>query len=90
MQIRARVIGHLPTISGTSKNGQSWSKAAIIIETIGQYSKKIALYSRKRTDEFAALPYGAVATFDIDLESREYNGRWYTEVTCRNWNIEQQ
>ena len=90
MQIRARVIDHLPTISGTSRSSQPWSKAGIITETIGQYPKKVALYNLKRADEFAAIPYGTVATFDLDIESREYQGRWYTEATCWNWNIEQQ
>lgn len=89
MEIRARVIDTLPVASGTSRSGQLWSKATIIVETIGQYPKKIALNNLKKADEFSRLPIGTTATFGIDIESREYNGRWYTEVNCWNWNIEQ-
>lgn len=88
MQIRAKVISKLPIASGTSQSGNSWSKATLIAETFGQYPKKIAMSNMKKAAEFDAIPIGATATFEIDIESREYNGRWYTEVNCWNWNVE--
>lgn len=89
MQIRARIIQALPMSAGTSKNGNAWSKTTLIVETTGQYPKKVAITNMKKAAEFAALPVGATATFEVDLESREFNGRWYTEVSCWNWNVEQ-
>lgn len=88
MQLRARVINKLPMVSGTSQSGNAWSKATLIVETISQYPKKVAITNMKRAAEFDSLPMGTTATFDVELESREYNGRWYTDVSCWNWNID--
>lgn len=68
--------------TGISRSGKDWSKATLIVETITQYPKKVAISNMKRAAEFNALPAGTIATFDVELESREYNGRWYTEVGC--------
>ena len=89
MQVKAKITSALPVESGTSKSGNPWSKATLIVETLTQYPKKIALVNFKKAEEFAALPIGSVATFEIEVESREYNGRWYTEASCWNWAIEQ-
>lgn len=88
MQFKARVIDRLPMQSGTSRSGNDWSKATLIVESISQYPKKVAISNMKRADEFNSLPAGTVATFDVEMESREFNGRWYTDVTCWNWTIE--
>lgn len=73
---------------GTSKAGNNWEKATLIVETLEQYPKKVAISNMRRAGEFNSLPIGTTATFEIEVESREYNGRWYTEVNCWNWNIE--
>ncbi len=74
--------------TGISRSGKDWSKATLIVETITQYPKKVAISNMKRAAEFNALPAGTIATFDVELESREYNGRWYTEVGCWSWIID--
>ncbi len=74
--------------SGTSRSGNDWSKATLIVETITQYPKKVAISNMKRAAEFNSLPNGTVATFDVEMESREFNSRWYTDVTCWNWTID--
>lgn len=88
MQFKARVIDRLPMQSGTSRSGNDWSKATLIVETITQYPKKVAISNMKRAAEFNSLPNGTVATFDVEMESREFNSRWYTDVTCWNWTID--
>lgn len=88
MQFKGKVIDRLPMQSGTSKAGNAWSKATLIVETVTQYPKKVALANMKRAAEFDALPVGTVATFSVDLESREYQGRWYTEVNCWDWALD--
>lgn len=88
MQFKARVIDRLPMQSGTSRSGNDWSKATLIVESISQYPKKVAISNMKRAAEFSSLPAGTVATFDVEMESREFNGRWYTDVTCWNWTID--
>lgn len=88
MQVRGRIISQLPLQSGVSKAGNTWEKATVVIETLDQYPKTIAMSNMKRAQELASIPVGATAVFDIGIESREYNGRWYTEVTCWGWTAE--
>ncbi|MCM1216523.1 MAG: DUF3127 domain-containing protein [Alistipes sp.] len=89
MEIRARVVQKLPTESGTSKNGNQWSKASLIAETEGQYPKKIKISNMKNADTFSRIAVGTEITFKVEIESREYNGRWYTEVSCWGWDAAQ-
>lgn len=83
--IKGRVIANLGVQKGTSKAGKEWSKATIVIETDGQYPKKVALDNLKNADNFAALAVGTEGNFHIEVESREFNGRWYTSVNCWKW-----
>ena len=85
MEIKGKVINVLPIQKGVSKQGKEWAKATVIIETEGQYPKKIALDNMKNADSFSALAIGTEGTFHIEVESREFNGRWYTSVNCWKW-----
>lgn len=92
MEIKARIIRSLGITSGVSKtNGNPWQKGGIVIETLdSQYPKQIALSNMKSAEEFARLPIGSIANFKIDIESREYNGKFYTNVNCYQWELEGQ
>ena len=87
MEIKGRVIQSLGVQKGTSKAGKEWSKASIIVETDGQYPKKVALDNMKNAEEFGKLPVGSAGIFHIEVESREFNGRWYTSVNCWKWEV---
>ncbi|GAB2494886.1 MAG: DUF3127 domain-containing protein [Cytophagales bacterium] len=80
MELSGKIINQLQEVSGNSKSGNAWRKQEYIIETGGQYPKKVcvAIWGDK-IDQFA-LKVGEQVTLGIDVESREYNGRWYTEV----------
>lgn len=80
MDLQAKLILKLPFQSGTSKSGKEWKKAACVVETLGQYPKKVCIQSFGKSEELESLPLGATATFSVDPESREFNGRWYTDV----------
>lgn len=83
MILEAVVVRSLGIQSGVSKTtGNPWEKAEILVETQGQYPKKIALSNMKKAQEFAALPVGQAFKFGIDIESREYNGKFFTNVTA--------
>src|SRR5690349_19202016 len=85
MQLSAKLIQLLPLQSGTGKNGQ-WRKQDVIVETDGQYPKKvcISIWGDKINED--QLKVGNRLKIDFDVESREYNGRWYTDVKA--WKIE--
>lgn len=90
MEIKGKVVANLGVQNGTSKAGKNWAKATVVIEYGDQYPKKIALDNMKNADSFGALPVGTEGTFHIEVESREFNGRWYTSVNCWKWETTQQ
>lgn len=88
--IIGRVIAILPKVSGTSANGKEWSRATIVVEqpsNDSKFTRKVVLSNLRNADEFGALEVGTMAKFYVDIESREYNGRWYTDVTCWKWEV---
>lgn len=50
-----------------------------------QYPRKICVTFFNKPEEVARLTVGTEYTVSIDVESREYNGKWYTDV--RAWRI---
>jgi len=85
MQITAKLVQMLPLQTGVSRNGE-WKKQEIIVETDGQYPKKICIAIWGDKIQSAQLKTGNKLTIDFDIESREFNGRWYTDVKA--WKIE--
>ncbi|WP_298648896.1 DUF3127 domain-containing protein [uncultured Proteiniphilum sp.] len=87
MQLTVKLIQTLPLQSGTGKNGE-WKKQDIIVETQDQYPKKICVSLWGNKFQHVSLNSGELYTIDFDVESREFNGRWYTDVKA--WKIEAQ
>jgi hypothetical protein len=85
MQLTAKLIQLLPLQSGTGKNGQ-WKKQDIIVETDAQYPKKICISIWGDRINDSQLQPGNQLQIDFDIESREFNGKWYTDIKA--WKIE--
>ena len=85
MQLTAKLIQLLPLQTGTGKNGQ-WKKQDIIVETEGQYPKKVCISIWGDKIKAEVLQPGAMLNISFDVESREYNGKWYTDVKA--WKID--
>ncbi len=85
MKLIAKVVQTLPLESGTSKSGNAWSKGSIIVEYGDQYPKKVKLSNMKDAETFQSLTIGTEYEFDVEAESREYNGKWYTDLSCWKW-----
>ena len=85
MQLTAKLIQLLPLQTGTGKNGQ-WKKQDIIVETEGTYPKKICISIWGDKINESQLKPGSQLDISFDVESREYNGRWYTDIKA--WKIE--
>ena len=89
MEIKGKVKSVLPVESGEGKNGKEWKRQDFIIEFMdGEYSKILALTAR--TDNAlniaSKLKAGQDVTVQFNIESREYNGKYYTNATA--WKIE--
>lgn len=85
MDIQGKIIKLLDEQKGEGRNG-AWRKREYVLETGDKYPRKICfnLWGDK-IDQFAVKEGDNVRVF-FDLESREFNGRWYTDVKA--WKIE--
>ncbi len=90
MEIKGRVIQALPEVSGISKAGNAWKKKEYVIENNeGQFPRKIAFTCFGDNADKINLQVGQDVTIYFDIESREFNGRWYTDIRCWRADIEQ-
>jgi len=86
MEVIGKIIHVLPPQSGTSQAGNQWKKQEYVLETEDAYPKKICFdFFGDRVDQFP-LKLGDRIRLSFDIESREYNGRWYTNI--RGWKSE--
>lgn len=87
MDITGKIIAVCEVQKGTSRTGNEWKSQTFALETSGDHPRKVAfeLFGQK-LDEFGSLcKKDADVTISFDIESREYNGRWYTSV--RAWKV---
>ena len=89
MEISGKIIQVLPEQGGVSKtSGKEWKLQAYVLETQEQYPRKVH-FEVFGEDRIKANPcqLDDVVTVSFDIESREFNGRWYTSI--RAWKIQQ-
>ncbi len=86
MEVTGKIIVALPEVSGTSKAGNQWKKREYVLETLDNYPSKIFFdFFGDRADQYP-LAVGDEIKLSFDIESREYNGRWFTSI--RGWKAE--
>ena len=85
LEIKGRVLEVLEEQSGTGRNGP-WRKQDFILETEGEYPNPVCVTQWGDNIEKFDVKPGETLTAHIDLRSREYNGRWYTDVKV--WKVE--
>ena len=84
LEIKGKIVELLPVKSGQSANGE-WRKQEYILETDSNYPKKICFMAwGDKIDQFN-IKQGETVEVSVDLESREYSGRWYTDVKA--WKV---
>ncbi len=85
MDLELTVNMLLPVVKGQSARGE-WTKQEVIFEIPGEFSRKLCVgFWNDRAVDAAALRPGDRVALSVNIESREYNGRWYTEV--RAWRM---
>lgn len=89
MEFEGRLIQVLPEESGQSaRTGNNWRRKGWVFETFGQYPRKVYVtVFNDRIDTFSHLQPGNSYVVSIDAESRDFNGRWYTDLRmygCRD------
>lgn len=88
MEIQGKVVRLGNLTEGTSARG-AWRKQELIIETIEQYPKQVCLVCwGDRVAEAQNFVIGQTIKAQISIESREFNGKWYTDVRPFRFDIE--
>jgi len=72
---------------GEGKNGNKWAKCDFVIETQEKYPKKVCLTAwNDLIGTVKGLSMDTEIKVSFDISSREYNGKWYTDVKA--WKVE--
>lgn len=87
MEIEGKIKQLLPEQNGEGRNGP-WRKQEFILETLNdKYPKQICISTWGDViDELKSHQVNSQIRAYIDISSREYNGRWYTDVKA--WRID--
>ena len=80
MELQGKIIQELPLLEGISKAGKPWKKKEWVLETMGAYPRKVKIDFFGDRADANPLVVGQNYFITIDIESREFNGRWYTDV----------
>ena len=88
MEIVGKIIQVLPPQEGVGRNGNPWKLQGYVLETVENYPRKVH-FEVFGEDRIKANPCALdqLVTVSFDIESREFNGRWYTSI--RAWKIQQ-
>lgn len=89
MELSGKIIQKLPLQSGESKSsGKPWQLQGYVLETQEQYPRKVhfEVFGEQRIKD-NPCEIDDIVTISYDIESREFNGRWYTSI--RAWKIQQ-
>ena len=86
MEIIGKVVRLGNLTEGTSARGP-WRKQDLIIETEEQYPRTVCLICwTNQIDEIQKFAPGQTIKAQIEISSREFNGKWYTDV--RVWRFD--
>ena len=83
MEIKGKITKHLQPETGEGRNGQ-WKKQTFILTTPGEYPDEIAI--EIWNEKVSLRPVGSEVVVSVNIKSREYNGRYFTNLTA--WKIE--
>ena len=81
MEVTGKIIQVLPPQDGVGRNGNPWKLQAYVLETLDSFPKKVH-FEVFGEDRIASNPcnVGEIVTVSFDIESREFNSRWYTSI----------
>ena len=88
LEIVGKLQQILPAQKGSGARGE-WLRQDFIIETVEQYPRKICVSAwGDKAKDLEGVQIGDTLKISVNIESREFNGRWYTDV--RSWRIERE
>ena len=83
MEITGRLIKILQEVRGESQRGP-WVRGGFVIETDGDYPRQVAFtsFGEDRLAMIKSIPINSPVVVTFNPESREYEGRWFTDLRC--------
>lgn len=88
LEIEGKIIRKLNVQTGVSQRG-NWSKQEFIIEyQEGSYPSQacFSVWGEDKVKDLERFQIGDSVKVSFNISSREYNGRWYTDL--RAWRID--
>ena len=87
LELTGKLVQKLPVQSGQSAKG-AWSKQEFVLETQETYPRKVcaSVWGVDKVNELASFSEGTLIKVSFNVESRQFNERWYTDI--RAWRIE--
>ena len=89
MEITGKIVSFLEVQKGEGKNGE-WQKQEFVIETLdAKFPKKVCLnvWGVEKVENLTKYnKVGDNVKCSIEIESREFNGKYYTNVGA--WRVE--
>ena len=81
MDVVGKIIQVLPAQEGVGRNGNPWKVQPYVLETLDQYPRKVhfEVFGEDRI-KMNPCELDQLVTVSFDIESREFNGRWYTSI----------
>ena len=80
----AKLVEVTDVTSGTSKNGNEWTKATAVIEKVeGNYTDTypMVLFGEKIQEAQGLI--GANVDVKFNVQARQFNGRWFADLGLR-------
>ena len=73
--------------NGTSKAGNEWQKIDVIIQQHGEYGKEVSVtaFGDEAIESVNRFNEGDSVEVSVNVESREFNGKYYTNITGWKW-----
>lgn len=88
MEITGKIIAALDQKSGTSaRTGNTWMSQEFVIETHDQYPRRCCfrVFGEEKIKNMN-IQVGEELTVSFDIDAREYQGRWYNDISA--WKVE--
>ena len=82
MRIIARLDKILELQSGTTKAGKQWKKQPMLVSQKDEFHSELLI--EMWNDNIIELKEGNNYKFEIAIKSREWNGKYYTNVSSSN------
>jgi len=87
LQVTGKIQQILKPESGVSRAGKEWQKQEFVVETNDQFPRKVCFTLFKdKSSLLNGFSVGDEVDVSFNLESREFNGKWYHNINA--WKLD--